>query len=98
MVDWFDTDGRRFVLAIPNSPEMRDPRGLTEQESQVVNYLLLGDTSKLIAYRLGLSASRVSGLLKLAMQKLGVASKTQLIEKLGPFIAHASPDDDESAA
>jgi len=97
MVDWFDTDGRRFVLAIPNSPELPDPRGLTEQESQVVSYLLLGDTNKLISYRLGLSASRVSGLLKSAMSKLGVTSKIQLLEKLGPLVAHASPDDEGSA-
>jgi DNA-binding CsgD family transcriptional regulator len=97
MVDWFDTDGRRFVLAIPNSPELSDPRGLTEQESQVVSYLLLGDTNKLIAYRLGLSASRVSGLLKSAMSKLGVTSKIQLLEKLGPLVVHGAPDDGASA-
>lgn len=98
MVDWFDTDGRRFVLAIPNSPALGDPRGLTEQESQVVNYLLLGDTSKLIAYRLGISASRVSGLLKSAMRKLGVSTKAQLVEKLKPFAPRETPDDDGSAA
>ena len=98
MVDWFDTDGRRFVLAIPNSPELDDPRGLTEQESQVVNFLLLGDTSKLIAYRLGMSASRVSGLLKSAMRKLGVTSKIQMLEKLGPFVPSGTYEDDESAA
>jgi DNA-binding CsgD family transcriptional regulator len=98
MVDWFDTDGRRFVLAIPNSPELGDPRGLTEQESQVVNYLVLGDTSKLVAYRLGISASRVSGLLKSAMRKLGVSSKAQLVEKLRPLIPQETPDGDGSAA
>jgi DNA-binding CsgD family transcriptional regulator len=98
MVDWFDTDGRRFVLAIPNSPELGDPRGLTEQESQVVNYLVLGDTSKLVAYRLGISASRVSGLLKSAMRKLGVSSKAQMIEKLRPFVPQETPGGDGSAA
>lgn len=98
MVDWFDTDGRRFFLAIPNSPELPDPRGLTEQESQVVSYLLLGDTNKLIAYRLGLSASRVSGLLRSAMQKLGVKTKAQLLEKLGPLRPHGALEDDEFAA
>lgn len=85
MVDWFDTDGRRFVLAIPNPPEVRDPRGLTEQERQVVTYVLLGETNKLIAYRLGLSTPRVSGLLKSASHKLGVKSRTQLVRKLGPL-------------
>ena len=94
MVDWFDTDGRRFVLAIPNSPELGDPRGLTDQESQVVNYLLLGDTSKLVAYRLGISSSRVSGLLKSAMRKLGVSTRAQLIEKLRPFVPQERPEGD----
>jgi DNA-binding CsgD family transcriptional regulator len=98
MVDWFDTDGRRFALAIPNSPKLGDPRGLTEQESQVVNYLLLGDTSKLIAYRLGLSASRVSGLLRSAMRKLGVTSRIQLLEKLGPFVPNGTAEEGDSAA
>jgi DNA-binding CsgD family transcriptional regulator len=85
MVDWFDTDGRRFFLAIPNPPDLRDPRGLTEQERQVVTYVLLGDTNKLIAYRIGLSQGRVSVLLKSAMHKLGVHSRTQLVRKLGPL-------------
>jgi DNA-binding CsgD family transcriptional regulator len=85
VVDWFDTDGRRFVLARPNPPKVFDPRGLSEQECQVVTYVLLGDTNKLIAYRLGLSQGRVSVLLKSAMHKLGVRSKAQLVRKLRPL-------------
>lgn len=85
LVDWFDTDERRYVLAIPNAPEAPDPRGLTEQEAQVVAYVLVGDTSKLIAYRLGLSKGRISGLLSSAMRKLGVKTKTALVEKLRPL-------------
>ena len=84
MVDWFDTDGRRYILGLPNLPDVVDPRGLTNQEAQVVTCVLLGDTSKLIAYRLGLSPARISGLLKSAMHKLGVDSKLDLIRKLGP--------------
>lgn len=85
MVDWFDTDGRRYVLAISNPPEAPDPRGLTEQEAQVAAYVMLGETNKLIAYRLGLSKARISGLLSSAMRKLGVKSKTALVEKLRPL-------------
>lgn len=85
LVDWFDTDGRRFILAKPNPPKVFDPRGLSEQECQVVTYVLLGDTNKLIAYRLGLSQGRVSVLLKSAMHKLGAKSKAQLVQKLGPL-------------
>jgi len=97
MVDWFDSDGRRFILAIPNPPEVRDPRGLTEQERQVVTYILLGETNKLVAYRLGLSTARVSGLLKTAMHKLGVKSRTQLVQKLRPLGVPKGADGGESA-
>ena len=85
MVDWFDTDGRRFVLALPNSPHIEDPRGLTERESQVVGYAALGQTNKMIAYRLGLSKSRVSMLLHDAMRKLNVQTRTQLVIKMRDF-------------
>jgi DNA-binding CsgD family transcriptional regulator len=86
-VDWFDSDGRRFVLGVPNAPNVSDPRGLTEREMQVVAYVRFGQTNKLIAYHLGLSTGRVSTLLRSAMRKLGVATRTQLIKKLGDFSA-----------
>ena len=87
MVDWFDSDGRRFVLALPNSPQVNDPRGLTERESQVVAYAVLGQTNKMIGYRLGLSKSRVSMLLRSAMRKLGVQTRSQLVIKMRDFQA-----------
>jgi DNA-binding CsgD family transcriptional regulator len=82
LVDWFDTDGRRFVVAKPNAPRIKDPRGLTEREAQVATYASLGETCKIIGYRLGLSPSYVSRLLKHAMRKLGVRSQAQLVEKM----------------
>lgn len=85
MVDWFDTDGRRFVLAHPNPPDVRDPRGLTERERQVATYACLGEANKLISYRLGISPSKVSSALKSAMRKLGVKTRPQLVEKLRAF-------------
>ena len=83
MVDWFDTDERRYVLALPNPPMVPNPRGLTEQEQQVTAFAALGDSHKLIAYRLGLSRSRVSHLLASSMRKLGVKTQPQLVEKVG---------------
>lgn len=87
MVDWFDTDRRRFVLAIPNSPDVTDPRGLSERESQVVTLAVLGHTNKMIAYRLGLSRSRVSTVLRSAMRKLGFRTRAQLVKQMGDFEA-----------
>jgi DNA-binding CsgD family transcriptional regulator len=85
IVDWFDSDGRRFVLAIPNEPHLTDPRGLTERESQVVAYAALGNTNKMIAYHLGLSTSRVSMLLRSAMRKLAIRTRAQLVEQMRDF-------------
>ncbi len=87
MVDWFDTDGRRFVLAIPNSPGVTDPRGFSERESQVVTYAVLGHSNKMIAYRLGLSTSRVSTLLRSSMRKMGFRTRSQLVKEMGDFPA-----------
>ncbi|MEM7435824.1 MAG: LuxR C-terminal-related transcriptional regulator [Myxococcota bacterium] len=80
LVDWFDSDGRRFVLALPNPPELADPRGLTERETQVVTYVVYGFTNKMISYQLGISSSRVSALLRAAMRKLNVHTRASLIK------------------
>lgn len=85
LVDWFDSDGRRFVIARPNAPTVDDPRGLTLRERQVVTYAALGESSKLISYRLGLAKSTVSGLLSSAKRKLGVRNQSQLVERLRPL-------------
>jgi len=85
MVDWFDTDGRRFVLAIPNSPDVTDPRGLSERERQVVSYAVLGHSNKMIAYRLGLSRSRISTLLRSSMRKMGFRTHSQLVKQMSDF-------------
>ena len=87
MVDWFDSDERRYVLAVPNPPAVTDPRGLTERENQVVGAAVLGHSNKMIAYRLGLSTSRVSTLLRSAMRKLGFRTRTQLVSHMSDFQA-----------
>lgn len=79
LIDWFDTDGRRFVLAKPNAPHLGDPRGLTEREHQVATYAALGEAHKMIAYRLGISSSRVCSVLRSAMRKLGVKTQAELV-------------------
>ena len=82
MVDWFDTDGRRFVLAVPNPPDVVDPSGLTEREMQVVTYAVFGHSNNFIAYQLGISGARVSMLLCSSMRKLGVQTPAQLVKKI----------------
>jgi DNA-binding CsgD family transcriptional regulator len=82
LVDWFDSDGRRYMVARRNAPSVRDPRGLTPRERQVVAHTVLGESNKLIAYRLGLSQSTISATLNDALRKLGLSSRTQLVQML----------------
>lgn len=94
LVDWFDSDRRRFVLAVPNPPDAIDPRGLTERETQVVAYALFGHSNKLIAYLLGISRARVSTLLRSSMRKLHVRTVAQLVKKIRDLrgLVAAQPD------
>lgn len=88
MVDWFDSGGRRFVLGVPNPPDLGDPRGLTKRELQVATYAALGESGKLIGYRLGLTRVSVSNALQGAMHKLGVKTQPQLAGKMRGFTQH----------
>jgi DNA-binding CsgD family transcriptional regulator len=85
MVDWFDHDDRRFVLALPNAPNVDDPRGLTEQEAQVISYVVAGHTNKLIGYQLGLSKARISTLVSSSMRKIGARTRAELVTKWRAF-------------
>jgi hypothetical protein len=46
LVDRFDSDGRRFVVAVKNDPEFPDPRGLTTRERQVCEFIGIGQSTK----------------------------------------------------
>lgn len=78
LVDRFERDGRRFVVARPNAPHVRDPRALTPLERRVVAYVALGNSNKLIAYSLGMSESSVGMRLSSALAKLGFENRTAL--------------------
>ncbi len=91
-VDWFDSDGRRFVLGVPNELHVADPRGLSEREYQVVAYAAAGQTNKMIGYNLGLSKGRVSTLLSSATRKLGAQNRAQLIKMFRGFNRALNPE------
>ena len=82
LLDDFDSDGRRFVVAVENGPPTRAPKTtLSERELQVVTQASLGHTNKEIAYELGLSDSTVRVLLHRAATKLGTIGRAQLLER-----------------
>jgi DNA-binding NarL/FixJ family response regulator len=79
LVEWFDTDTRRFIVVRANPPGAYDPRGLTNQERDVAGHAALGEANKLIAFRMGVSPTRVSALLCSATRKLDLRNKAQLV-------------------
>jgi DNA-binding CsgD family transcriptional regulator len=78
LLEQFDTDGRRFLVARRNDPQVGDPRALTLRERQVLAYVGMGHSIKLIAYTLGLSMGSVSGTRTRAMRKLGLRTQADL--------------------
>jgi DNA-binding CsgD family transcriptional regulator len=90
LIDRFDSDGRRFIVAHRNNVETRGLRALTSRERQVVSYVALGHSNKLVAYEVGLSLGSVSTHLHSALGKLGASSRVELIQlasKLMPATA-----------
>lgn len=79
LVDSYESDGRRFVVARKNAPAHRDPRRLTLRERQVAALLATASSNKLIAYHLGLAVSTVGELVTSIRRKLGASSRAELI-------------------
>lgn len=87
LLDDFDTDGRRFVVAVENGPPTRPPRrDLSEREHQVMTQAHLGHSDKVIAYELGLSASTVRVLLHRASRKLGASSRKDALARFDALV------------
>lgn len=82
LVDEYEDNGQRFVVARVNPPEPRSPAALSARERQVASLAALGRSNKLIAYELGLAHSTVRVLISRACEKLGVKSRAELVERL----------------
>ncbi len=79
LVDHFDHDGRRYVVAKRNAPEVLPWHSLTARESQILAFVAQGQTHKIIAYQLGLSPSAVGESLVRARKKVGARSRLALV-------------------
>ena len=79
LVEHFESDGKRYILACENDPHVAGPSLLSPREQQVLAYASLGHSSKLIAYELGISDSTVRVLLARATTKLGARSRKEAI-------------------
>jgi DNA-binding CsgD family transcriptional regulator len=79
LVESFDHDGRRYLVAHKNEPHIKDPRALVPRERQVLAYLAAGDSLKLTAYTLGLSTTSIFRHRQSAMRKLGLRDLAEVV-------------------
>ncbi len=79
VVDHFDTDGRRYIVARRNEPRPPCFGTLGRREGQVAFYCAAGFSTKEIAYALGLSASTVRSHVASVLRKLGLSSRVELV-------------------
>jgi DNA-binding CsgD family transcriptional regulator len=81
LVDQFESDGKRFVVARTNALPLESTDLLTAREQEVLALLMQGHSNKLIAYELGITASTVRVLAARATDKLGASSTTDAVER-----------------
>lgn len=84
LLDVFDRDGKRFVVARPNVPlgrAIERAASLTAGERAVLALLAGGASNKLIAYDLGISTSTVAARLASAASKLGTSTHVELVQR-----------------
>ena len=79
LVEQFESDGRRYYVAVRNPTEAIKTRALTRREAEVAAYVAKGTTTKVTAYALGLDEVTVRGYLRTAMTKLGLRSRAELV-------------------
>lgn len=79
LVEQYESDGRRFYVAVRNPTDSIKARALTRREAEVAAYVAAGTTTKTTAYALGLDEVTVRGYLRIAMTKLGVRSRAELV-------------------
>ena len=78
LVDHFDSDGKRFVLAMKNAPEVNPRSGLSALELRVSSLASMGHRDKEIAYALGVTMPSVAAALHRSRVKLKVGSRAAL--------------------
>ncbi len=93
LVDEFESDGKRYVVARENEPASVPIAALSKREQQVVGYVAAGHSSKLIAYELGISDSTVRVLLSRAMQRLNVKTREALAARFLEEARRPPPDE-----
>jgi DNA-binding NarL/FixJ family response regulator len=84
LVDRFDSDGKRYVIAVINDQAHPDPRGLTSRERQVAELVGLARSTKQISYSLGITNSAVTNSTSRIQEKLSLTSQVELASFFSP--------------
>ncbi|MCA9693982.1 MAG: hypothetical protein KC636_30630 [Myxococcales bacterium] len=79
VIEHFDTDGRRYYVAIANPALGVKVRALSPIERQVAAMAIAGEANKVIGYALGVTESTVATHLTSTLRKLGLKSRMNLI-------------------
>ena len=87
LVETFESDGRRVLVARRNDPTCRRSQALTPLERKVVALLAVGHSLKLCAYDLGRAQSTIHAIAASGMAKLGVRSRAELVELHGALVS-----------
>ena len=96
IVDHFEENGRRYIVARENQVDAQGFELLTDRERQVVVQAALGCSNKEIAYALGISEATVRVLMARAASRLGVRTKKRLLEH--PALGSIRTEETRSAA
>jgi DNA-binding CsgD family transcriptional regulator len=79
IVDRFESDGRRYLVAYENPGGIAALRALTARERQILDRAARGDSLKSIAIELGLTPSAAAAYLAGARRKTGLRSRAELV-------------------
>ncbi len=91
LIDRFDSDGRRYLVAHRNDAHVARLMSLTSREREIVPSALEGRPNKVIAQELSISESTVSEHLSIALAKLNQRSLAALIQAMAIAGARPSP-------
>jgi DNA-binding CsgD family transcriptional regulator len=80
LVDSFEENGRRYIVARENQVDANGFARLTDRERQVVVHAALGSSNKQIAYDLGISDATVRVLMARAAGRMGVRTRRELLD------------------
>lgn len=92
LVDHFETDGKRYVLARANTLGVDGHRMLTPREKAVVALAATGRSNKVIAYELGIAHATVRVLIARASAKLKARTREELVEQHRRDALHQLPE------